>query len=114
MADKIDDTDHLNFADMLRAAKDSNEDATDVLRVLVDAVRQTGRKGSMTLTVSLEQRDTSTHELGVTFKAKTTPPQINTMHSFYAHKGGGIAKSPEEHLFTGYDAERETGPEDGW
>ncbi len=105
--DKLDATEALDFAAMLAAAKDSNEDATDALHILVEAVRQTGRKGSMTLTVSLEQRDNSTHELGVTFKARTSPPQVNTMHSFFAHKGGAIAKAPESHLFTGFDAERD-------
>lgn len=89
----------LTFGQIMGLASGVDDDAKEALADVVRAVRASGRKGSVTVTAKVEERNSTTHELGVQFTIRASPPNLSTIHSFHSDEKGHVSKAPQRDLF---------------
>lgn len=93
------------FADFLReqSAGRTHDDLTTALAEVVSAVKDTGKKGTVTLTVTVAPLDKNGNALTVTDVVKKVIPQHDRRKSiFYADDSGNLTKDdPMQPTFEG-------------
>lgn len=98
----------LNFSDLIRevGGGDTNTTATERLHEIVLACRETGKKGSITVKISIEISATGVVEFHPAMKhSKPESPLLSG--TYYATKGGEIVdEDPEQTELPGIRAVR--------
>lgn len=93
------------FADFLReqSAGKTHDDLTTGLAEVVAAVKDTGKKGTITLTITVAPLDKNGNALTVTDSIKKAVPQHDRRKSiFYADNSGNLTKDdPMQPTFEG-------------
>lgn len=84
-----------------------SRDATRQLEQLVNAVQDAGKKGTMTITLTVEPHGKENREMHVSAKVKTVAPQspdLNEKSIFFAVRGQLVRDDPQQTTMPGLEA----------